>query len=161
MLRFAFFCIASSFPTSDVTVFFTTVYNSILDVFLELKLFNEQTQKGRTNFYFKNGLSLDLDPGYDAGAINQSTKLSTRLPQGSQEFAFAINAMGIDALQNARVPLEIKQNAGQAFTISIADMELPQDIVLRLAHIVSRMEFNISPSSFSCRCFVMGGERMI
>ena len=30
---------------------------------------------------------LDLDPGYDAGAFNQSTKLSTRLPHGSQETA--------------------------------------------------------------------------
>jgi hypothetical protein len=99
---------------------------------LELKLFNEQTQKGKTNFYFKNGLSLDLDPGYDAGAYNQSTKLSTRLPEGSQEFAFAINAMGIDALQNARVPLEIKQNAGQAFRVSIADMELPENTYIYL-----------------------------
>jgi hypothetical protein len=99
---------------------------------LELKLFNGDTQKGRTNFYFKNGLSLDLDPGYDAGAYNQSTKLSTRLPEGSQEFAFAINAMGIDALQNARVPLEIKQNAGQAFRVSIADMDLPEDTYVYL-----------------------------
>jgi len=99
---------------------------------LELKLFNEQTQKAATKFYFKDGLSLDLDPGYDAGAYNQSTKLSTRLPQGSQEFAFEINAMGIDALQNTRVPLEIRQNAGQAFTISIADMDLPEDIYVYL-----------------------------
>ena len=99
---------------------------------LELKLFNEQTQKAATKFYFRDGLSLDLDPGYDAGAYNQSTKLSTRLPQGSQEFAFEINAMGIDALQNTRVPLEIRQNAGQAFSVSIADMELPQDIYVYL-----------------------------
>ena len=99
---------------------------------LELKLFNEQTQKAATKFYFRDGLSLDLDPGYDAGAYNQSTKLSTRLPQGSQEFAFEINAMGIDALQNTRVPLEIRQNAGQDFSISIADMELPQDIYVYL-----------------------------
>ncbi len=99
---------------------------------LELKLFNEQTQKAATKFYFRDGLSLDLDPGYDAGAYNQSTKLSTRLPQGSQEFAFEINAMGIDALQNTRVPLEVRQNAGQEFTISIADMELPQDIYVYL-----------------------------
>jgi hypothetical protein len=99
---------------------------------LELKLFNEQTQSGNTNFYFKNGLTLDLDPGYDAAAYNQSTKLSTRLPQGSQEFAFAINAMGIDALQNARVPLEIRQNAGQAFWVIISDMELPEDIYVYL-----------------------------
>jgi hypothetical protein len=99
---------------------------------LELKLFNGNTEKAATKFYFRDGLSLDLDPGYDAGAFNQSTKLSTRLPQGSQEFAFEINAMGIDAMQNTRVPLEIKQNAGQAFTISIADMELPEDIYVYL-----------------------------
>jgi hypothetical protein len=99
---------------------------------LELKLFNGETQKAATKFYFRDGLSLDLDPGYDAGAYNQSTKLSTRLPGGSQEFAFEINAMGIDALQNTRVPLEIRQNTGQAFTISIADMNLPQDIYVYL-----------------------------
>ena len=99
---------------------------------LELKLFNGETQKAATKFYFRDGLSLDLDPGYDAGAYNQSTKLSTRLPQGSQEFAFEINAMGIDALQNTRVPLDIKQNAGQAFTIGIANMDLPEDIYVYL-----------------------------
>ena len=99
---------------------------------LELKLFNGETPKAATKFYFRDGLSLDLDPGYDAGAYNQSTKLSTRLPQGSQEFAFEINAMGIDALQNTRVPLEIRQNAGQEFSVSIADMELPQDIYVYL-----------------------------
>jgi hypothetical protein len=35
-------------------------------------------------------------------------------------------------LQNTRVPLEIRQNAGQAFTISIADMDIPQDIYVYL-----------------------------
>ena len=88
----------------------------------------ERPQRAATKFYFRDGLSLDLDPGYDAGAYNQSTKLSTRLPQGSQEFAFAINAMGINALQNTRVPLEIRQNAGQTFRVSMADMNLPEDI---------------------------------
>ena len=97
-----------------------------------LKLYNADVEQAKTNFYFKNGLTLGLDPGYDAGAFNQSTKLSTRLPEGSQEFAFAINAMGIDALQNARVPLEIKQSAGQAFRVSIADMELPENTYIYL-----------------------------
>ena len=104
----------------------------LLSYELALKLYNGESQKAKVKFYFKDGLSLDLDPGYDAGAFNQSMKLSTRLPQGSQETAFSINAMGIDALQNTRVPLEIRQNAGQAFTISIADMELPQDIYVYL-----------------------------
>jgi len=95
---------------------------------LELKLFNGEMQKAKTNIYFKNGLSLDLDPGYDAGAYNQSKKISTRLPQGSQETAFARNAMGMEAMQNTRVPLEIRQNAGQAFRVSMAEADLPQDI---------------------------------
>ena len=40
--------------------------------------------------------------------------------------------MGIDALQNTRVPLEIGQTAGQAFRVSIAEMDLPQDIYVYL-----------------------------
>ena len=104
---------------------------------LELKLSNGEMQKAATKFYFRDGLSLDLDPGYDAGAFNQSVALSTRLPQGSQEFAFEINAMGIDAIQNTRVPLEIRQNTGQTFTISIEDMELPEDIYVYLEDTVN------------------------
>ena len=97
-----------------------------------LKLYNGEIERAATNFYFRDGLTLGLDPGYDAAAYNQSTKLSSRLAGGSQETAFAINAMDIDDLQNTRVPLEIRQNAGQAFTISISDMELPQDISVYL-----------------------------
>jgi hypothetical protein len=103
-----------------------------LTYYVGLKLYNGEIEKATTDFYFRGGLSLGLDSGYDAGAFNQSTKLSTRLPQGSNQTAFARNAMGMDAMQNTRVPLEIRQNAGQAFTISIADMELPQDIYVYL-----------------------------
>ncbi|MDC0341510.1 T9SS type A sorting domain-containing protein [Flavobacteriaceae bacterium] len=103
-----------------------------LTYYVGLKLYNGETQKATTDFYFRSGLSLGLDSGYDAGAFNQSTKLSTRLPQGSNQTAFARNAMGMDAMQNTRVPLEIRQNAGQAFTISIEDMELPEDIYVYL-----------------------------
>jgi hypothetical protein len=97
-----------------------------------LKLYSGEIEQAKTNLYFRDGLTLGLDPGYDAGAYNQSTKLSTRLAQGSQETAFAKNAMGMDAMQDTRVPLEIRQNTGQAFTISIANMELPEDISVYL-----------------------------
>jgi len=97
-----------------------------------VKLFNGETERATTDFYFRDGLSLGLDPGYDAGAYNQSMALSTRLPQGSQETAFAMNAMGMDAMQNTRVPLEIRQNAGQTFRVSMSDMELPEDIYVYL-----------------------------
>ena len=97
-----------------------------------VKLFNGETEKATTDFYFRDGLSLGLDPGYDAGAFNQSTKLSSRLAMGSQEVAFAKNAMGMDAMQNTRVPLEIRQNAGQAFRVSMTDVDLPEDIYVYL-----------------------------
>ena len=97
-----------------------------------VKLFNGETQKATTDFYFRDGLSLGLDPGYDAAAFNQSTKLSSRLAMGSQETAFSINAMGMDAMQNTRVPLEIRQNAGQTFRVSMTDMDLPEDIYVYL-----------------------------
>ena len=97
-----------------------------------LKLYNGDMQQAATKFYFRDGLSLSLDPGYDAAVFSQSTRLSTRLAGGNQETAFAINAMDMEAMQNTRVPLEIRQNAGQAFSLSIADMELPEDIYVYL-----------------------------
>ena len=68
--------------------------------YVALELYNGETQKATTDFYFRDGLSLGIDPWYDAGAFNQSTKLSSRLAEGSQETAFARNAMGMDAMQN-------------------------------------------------------------
>ncbi|MDB4299244.1 T9SS type A sorting domain-containing protein [Flavobacteriaceae bacterium] len=102
-----------------------------------LELYNGESQKATTDFYFRDGFTLGLDPWYDAGAFNQSIKLSSRLPQGSQETAFSKNAMGMEAMQNTRVPLEIRQNAGQAFRVSIADMDLPEDIYVYLEDTVN------------------------
>ena len=114
-----------------------------------LKLYNGETQKATTKFYFKAGLSLDLDPGYDAGAFNQLMKLSTKLAGGSNPIAFSINAMGMEAMQNTRVPLEIRQNAGQAFTISIADMDLPEDIYVYLEDTVNGTFTSLKDQDFA------------
>ena len=35
-------------------------------------------------------------------------------------------------LQNTRVPLEIRQNAGQTFRVSMTDVDLPEDIYVYL-----------------------------
>ena len=60
---------------------------------------------------------------------------------GSQEVAFAKNAMGMDAMQNTRVPLEIRQNAGQTFRVSMADMDLPEDIYVYLEDTAKRYPY--------------------
>ena len=134
----------AALSTSDAALDFTAAMRTttgtgdfiqgpqLLTYNVALKLYHGEREQAKTNLYFRDGLSLGLDPGYDAGAYNQSTKLSTRLPQGSQETAFAKNAMGMDAMQNTRVPLEIRQNEGQAFSVSIADMDLPEDIYVYL-----------------------------
>jgi hypothetical protein len=132
-----------------------------LTYYVGLKLYNEQTQQAKTNLYFRDGLSLDLDPGYDAGAFNQSTKLSTRLPQGSQETAFARNAMGMEAMQNTRVPLEIRQNAGQAFRVSMTDMNLPEDIYVYLEDILNGTLTSLKDQDFElvAQSDLSGAER--
>ena len=128
---------------------------------LALKLYNADVEQAKTNFYFKNGLTLGLDPGYDAGAFNQTTKLSTRLAQGSQETAFSINAMDINSLENARVPLEIRQNAGQAFSLSIADMEIPEDIYVYLEDTLNGTVTSLKDGDFelTAQSDLSGAER--
>ena len=133
----------------------------LLNYRLALKLYNADVEQAKTNFYFKNGLTLGLDPGYDAGAFNQTTKLSTRLAQGSQETAFSINAMDINSLENARVPLEIRQNAGQAFRVSMADMELPENTYVYLEDTLNGTVTSLNDGDFELTALsdLSGAER--
>ena len=87
---------------------------------LFLKLYNGQTEDAETRFYFQNGLTLGLDPGYDAGAFDQDTSLSSRLVEDNQGTNFAINAMGLESAYNQTVPLVINQSIGQTFRINLS-----------------------------------------
>ena len=128
---------------------------------LALKLYNADVEQAKTNFYFKTGLTLGLDPWYDAGAFNQSTKLSSRLAEGSQETAFARNAMGMDAMQNARVPLEIRQNTGQPFRVSIAEADLPENIYVYLEDTLNSSFTSLKDGDFelTAQSDLSGAER--
>ena len=76
------FMVASDNTSSD-TVSFTTAMRTVVgaDDFISgvnpssfeliLKLYEENTEIDYTRFYFEDGLTLGLDPGYDAGAFNQ------------------------------------------------------------------------------------------
>jgi hypothetical protein len=81
-----------------------------------------------TKFYFKEGLTLGLDPGYDAGAFNQSSGFSSRLLEQDSGIGAGINAMSIDAMSNAIVPLMMQQEAGISLNIQIANSTIPEDI---------------------------------
>jgi len=95
---------------------------------LVLDMYSDAIKVDDTKFYFKEGLTLGLDPGYDAGAFNQSSGLSSRLVDQDNGIGMGINAMPTDAMSNVIVPLTINQEAGIALEIQIASSTIPEDI---------------------------------
>lgn len=95
---------------------------------LVLDMYSDAIKVDDTKFYFKEGLTLGLDPGYDAGAFNQSSGFSSRLVEQDNGIGMGINAMLTDAMSNVIVPLTINQEAGIALKIQIASSTIPEDI---------------------------------
>lgn len=100
----------------------TTSYELVLD------MQSDAVKVADTKFYFKQGLSLGLDPGYDAGAYKQSSRLSTRLAAQDNGVGMGINAMHIDDLKGVTIPLIINQEAGVSLKIEIANSTIPEAI---------------------------------
>ena len=86
---------------------------------LILKLYEGDTEIDYTRFYFKDGLTLGLDPGYDAGHFNEEASLMSRLLEEDEGVGFAINAMGLENVNNVVVPIVINREAGTDFRIDI------------------------------------------
>ena len=86
---------------------------------LVLKLYEGDTEIDYTRFYFKDGLNLSLDPGYDAGHFNQEASLMSRLLEEDEGVGFVINAMGLEYINDAIIPIVINREVGDNFRISI------------------------------------------
>ena len=91
---------------------------------LVVKLYEGETEIEDTKFYFKDGLTLGLDPGYDAGHFNQSAALLTRLVAEDQGVGLAVNAMGIESINDVVVPLEINRASGETFRITVDTFDI-------------------------------------
>ena len=135
----AFFIAAAS--TSSANVSFTTAMQTVTgdDDFiaaksvnttyqLDLEIHNNTSKIGATQFYFKEGLTLGLDPGYDAGAFNQTAAITSRLVEEDQGINFTINAMSVAHMSSTIIPLIIHQEEGQAIKVSIANNTLSEDV---------------------------------
>lgn len=105
---------------------------------LVLDMYSDAVKVGDTKFYFKEGLTLGLDPGYDAGAFNQSSGFSSRLLEQDNGIGMGINAMPLDAISNAIVPLVVHQQAGVSLNIQIANSTIPEDINVYLEDTVEK-----------------------
>lgn len=107
---------------------FVAAKSSVTSYELVLDMYSDAVKVADTKFYFKEGLTLGLDPGYDAGSFNQSSGLSSRLVEQDNGIGMGINAMPTDAMSNVIVPLTINQEAGIALKIQIASSTIPEDI---------------------------------
>jgi len=107
---------------------FIAARSSVTSFELVLDMHSDAVKVADTKFYFKEGLTLGLDPGYDAGAYNQSSGLSSRLVEQDNGVGMGINAMHIDDLNGVVTPLIINQEAGVSLKIEIANSTIPADI---------------------------------
>ena len=130
------FMVASDNTSSD-NISFTTDMRTIVggddlivgdileDTFeLIIKLYDGDTELDYTKFYFADGLSLGLDPGYDAGNFNQGASLMSRLVEEDEGVGLVINAMGLENVNDVVVPLEINRESGNSFRISIDTFDI-------------------------------------
>jgi hypothetical protein len=127
---------------------FVAAKSSVTSYELVLDMHSDAVKVADTKFYFKEGLTLGVDPGYDAGAFNQSSGFSSRLLEQDNGIGMAINAMPIDAMSNVIIPLVIQQQAGVSLKIQIANSTIPEDINVYLEDTIENTFTLLTTESF-------------
>ena len=98
-----------------------------------LRLYENDNLIEDNKFYFDNGLTLDLDRGYDAGAFDQNMDIMSRLPENDQGVGFSINAMRLNSLEaNTVIPLVFNRASGIEFSVSFEDASIPEGVGIYL-----------------------------
>lgn len=92
-----------------------------------LKLYENENFIAETKFYFDVDLIPGLDIGYDAGALNQSTAIASRLVEEDQGIAMGINAMGSNSFDGTTIPLVVNKDDGVTFRISLEAATIPEE----------------------------------
>ena len=113
-----------------------------------LKLYEDGDFIAETKFYFDSNLTLGLDPGYDAGAFDQSMALMSRLVEDDQGVGMSINAMGLENFEQTAVPLVVNRDAGQPFRISLQEATIPESVELYLEDTQAQSFTNLRTEDF-------------
>ena len=119
-----------------------------------IKLYNDNTVIEEAKFYFEEGLSLGLDPGYDAGAYSQSAAIMSRLVEEDGGVGLVINAMGIESMNSAIIPLVINQEAYQDFKVVLFTHTIPDNVNVYLEDnqqgtmtLLNEQDFELTPEN--------------
>ena len=110
--------------------------------------FTKADKVADTKFYFDYGLGLGLDPGYDAGAYNQTMALSSRLAEEDQGINMGINAMNIDSFEQTAIALVVNTEAGTTFRISMEDSTIPESVDVLLLDTQTQISTNLRGQDF-------------
>lgn len=113
-----------------------------------LKLYEDEDFIADTKFYFDSNLTLGLDPGYDAGAYDQSMALLSRLVENDQGIGMGINAMSTESFEQTTIPLVVNRAAGTAFRISLEGITIPEDVQLFLEDTQAQTYTNLRTEDF-------------
>ncbi len=126
-----FFIAAESSSSSNVS--FTTAMQTITgsddfvsgDIYddfgnqIQVRLYKQNLMIEDAHIYFNDDVTAGLDPGRDAGDLNQSAGLMSRLVENDQGVGFAIQELPAETMNNCIVPLEINTYANEEFKISL------------------------------------------
>lgn len=123
---------------------------------LRLKLTSGNNERF-TDIYFHENSSKGLDPGYDAAAFGGSANgfaIFSHLIEDNFGVDFTIQALHLDDMEEAVIPLGINANQGNAFSIEIASSNLPLDVDIYLQDtfnntftLLNNSRYNLSPST--------------
>jgi hypothetical protein len=159
------FMVASDNSSSGTSISFTPAMRTVVggDDFISdrimqdsyeliLSISQADTEIDQTKFYFKEGLNLGLDPGYDAGHFNQQAALTTRLVEEDEGVGFAINAMGLESINDVVIPLVVNRESGNGFKISIYTNDMYEytniyleDNVQGTVTLLNEQDFELTP----------------
>jgi hypothetical protein len=115
-----------------------------------LRLYEDDNLIEDNKFYFDNGLTLGLDPGYDAGAFDQNMDIMSRLSEDDQGVGFSINAMGLNSLEeNTVIPLVFNRTAGVEFSVSFEDSTIGEDVNVYLEDTVAETYTDLRSEDFT------------
>ena len=115
-----------------------------------LRLYEDDNLIEDNKFYFDNGLTLGLDPGYDAGAFNQNMDIMSRLSEDDQGVGFSINAMGLNSLEeNTVIPLVFNRTAGVEFSVSFEDSTIGEDVNVYIEDTVAETYTDLRSEDFT------------
>jgi len=118
-----------------------------------LKLYHDDNLIGNTKLYFKDILTLGLDPGWDAGAFDQNSALMTRLIEEDEGYGMAINAMSTDHMNNISIPLVINNLNGIEFRVNLHTSTIGEvnvyleDTELETLTLLNEEDFVMTPTS--------------